>query len=102
MSAPAAVEWLADASPKLHSTIASSGQGDSTPVLPAEAEGVGQADRPGQVGADRGGLGDDAQPRMAEDLVPATGHRVAAAAEVRLSRMSRTGSSLPPTRARAA
>jgi hypothetical protein len=34
-SAPSAVEWFAEASPKLHITIASAGHGEETPSLPA-------------------------------------------------------------------
>ena len=33
--APAAVEWLAEASPKLATVMASAGHGDGTPSLPA-------------------------------------------------------------------
>ena len=43
----------------------------------AQIEGVGEADCPGQVGGDGGGLGDDVQPAVTEDLVPPAGHRVA-------------------------
>ena len=78
LSAPTAVEWLADASPKLHTTTESSGHGGVTPSdARRPAEGERQAERPRQVGGDRRGLRDDVEPGVPEHLVAAAGDRVA-------------------------
>ena len=76
LMAPVAVEWLADASPKLHTTSASAGQHDRRVQLAGPADGEGHAERPRQVGGDGGGLRDDGQVGVAEHLVAPAGHRV--------------------------
>ena len=97
LSAPTAVEWLIDASPRLATTTASSGQGVATPIRGARCEREGEADRAGQVRRDRRGLGDDVQCRVAEDLVPASGDRSSRDA-VSPSSTSLTGSTPDPAR----
>ena len=72
--APVAVEWFADASPKLHTTSASAGQRDRRVQLAGPADGEGHAQRPRQVGRDGGGLRDDGQVGVAEHLVAPAGH----------------------------
>ena len=92
-SAPGAVEWLADASPKLHTHDGvARARGRRTPGRAGQAERERQAHRPRQVGGDRRGLRDDVQRRGGR--TPCAGHRRSgrSAAEVRLSRTSRTGS----------
>ena len=76
MSAPTAVEWLTDASPKLHTAIASAGQAASTPSLRARPMRERHADRARQVRGDGGGLRDDGELAAAEHLVPAAGDRL--------------------------
>ena len=76
LSAPWAVEWLTEASPRLVTTIASSGQRRSRRQVGEVAEREGQADRARQVRGDGRGLREDVQRRVAEDLVPAAGDRV--------------------------
>ena len=76
LSAPAAVEWLTEASPKLQTTTASSGHGVSRPEQLRQPEREAEPDRARQVRGDRRGLRDDVQPRVPEHLVPAARHRV--------------------------
>ena len=76
LSAPWAVEWLTDASPRLVTTTASSGHAALGRQVGEVAEREGQADRARQVGGDGRGLREDVQRRVAEDLVPAAGDRV--------------------------
>ena len=71
--APVAVEWLAEASPKLQTTSASSGQSMRRVELAGAADGEGHPEGARQVGGDRGGLRDDREGVVAEDLVPAAG-----------------------------
>ena len=76
LSAPTAVEWLTEASPRLATTTASSGHGESTPRRVRGSEREGQAERSRQVGGDGRGLRDDVEGRVAEDLVPTARDRV--------------------------
>ena len=74
--APVAVEWLAEASPKLHTTRASSGQAMRRLQLAGPPDGEGHADGARQVRGDRGRLRDHRQGVVAEHLVAATGDRL--------------------------
>ena len=76
LRAPAAVEWLTEASPKLATTSASSGHGVSRPSSLREPQGEAEPDGARQVRGDRRRLRDDVQLRVPEHLVPAAGHRV--------------------------
>ena len=99
--APGAVEWLADASPKLHTTTASCGQGRRDAELARPVERERQADRARQVRRDRRGLRDDAS-AAAEHLVPAAGDRVFVDGGAAPSSTSMTGVEPGTWRARAA
>ena len=68
--APTAVEWFTDASPKLHTVIASSGHGQATPSFLATRNGERDADSPRKVRCDGRGLRNDVQVVAAEHLVP--------------------------------
>ena len=73
--APTAVEWFAEASPKLHTAIASAGHGDGDAELAGPGDGERDADRARQVRGDRRGLRNDVEVVAAEHLVPAAGDR---------------------------
>ena len=72
--APTAVEWFAEASPKLH-TGRVGGPWARHAELSAARDRERDADGPRQVRRDRRGLRDDVQVVAAEHLVPAAGDR---------------------------
>jgi hypothetical protein len=73
LTAPVAVEWLAEASPKLHTVTASDGHSPGRPSLAARLVAKATPRARGQVRGDGGGLRQDRELLAPEDLVAPAG-----------------------------
>ena len=101
LSAPAAVEWLTEASPKLQTTTASDGQGVSRSRTAASPSAKPRPTARGRCEAIVEVCGTMCSPGWPKTLCrpPEMGSAVE---QVRLRSVSRTGSTVPASRARAA